>query len=169
MLASSRSTGRSAVRVARVSEFKLLVAIKHQVWGATRARSRKWTVGDYLVLKDASGSVALVPLASHRFHFMTKIRGLDVYPYRISVEFPQLPASEDRPAVGLKFRQVVAAGLGPRYGIRVRTQSVLPKPAGQAVIKLIRLQFNSLPAMQRNLDSLLAGDLKLAEMTSKCA
>jgi hypothetical protein len=167
MLIHDASTPHPAVRVARVSEFNVLVSMKHRLWGASRARFRKWEIGDYLVLKDASGPIAIARVTGKPFQSMARIWGIDVFPYRISMEFLHFLAPEDRPEVAVKFKQLLVTGVGFRYGIRVRTQTALPKTTGLAVIKLIRSRPNLLAAIQRRIDSLIAGDYDVAEIASR--
>jgi hypothetical protein len=153
--------------VARVSELNVLIAVKHHVWGASRARFRKWAIGDYLVLKDASGPIALARVAGKPFQSMTSIWTIDLFPYRISVDFLHFLASEDRPTVAQNFREILLTGLGNRYGIRIRTQSALPTETGRAIIKLIRTRSNALKPVQCSIDSLICGECELTEVTTE--
>lgn len=125
------------VRIVKVPDASLRVAIQEGAWGAHTALFKKWHVGDYILFLTSEGLAAVARVAGAPFESDLMIWEGAVYPHRIPIAFETILSPEARMEAGKKVREILLNELGSGYGMRILRQSALPREAAEPLLRVI--------------------------------
>jgi hypothetical protein len=151
------------VRLAKATAPQLLICLEYGVWGATRNRLQKWTVGSQLVIIGSTDLIALADVCGEPFISEDLIFNGGFYPFRIPVSFKRVIGPEQTPAVVADIRKILADRYGKKSGWPILGQVALPDEIGRLVLTAIHSRRNIITEVARDLGRSLEAALAKSE------
>lgn len=139
------------LRIVSLDEVEFLSCLEHGVWGATYNRFRLWRLGDLLVFKVSDLVAGLAEVTGTPFHQYRRVWDNGTFPYRIAIGFSHAFLHDNRPRVEGRFKEVLAAQWGSRWGWGVHVQAPIVGEPAQRLRSLIVSHHNDISDIRANL------------------
>ncbi len=125
------------VRIIKVCEENLQVALEHATWAAKRNRMKKWEKGDYLVFVTGSDVKATAQVTGKPYTSDEILWPDDLYPNRIPIKIlnkkPKVPAQY----YDTHLKPLLREEWGNHFGWQILTQQPMVGSMAEKIWKLV--------------------------------
>jgi hypothetical protein len=114
------------IRFTSVSEYQMLICLKHKLWGSNQNRFRTWELGDLLIIRVDYQVACVVKISGAYFRSDTLIWNNGVFPWRIPIELFIYYSIDNRDRISMFTENLLMSAFGSKYGLSIQSQKPLP-------------------------------------------